>query len=288
MKILVEILKIGKKGLVAMEDTNLFKGDMDRSLNSVPLNRVQILDCIAQEICNECKSYFAFKGGYELTKLLENPRATRDIDLSIQDEKDYEEFKVVLNNIGHKLVDLGVIKNYLVKDKISLTSSGGIECYSEEGNRLFGVDIGLHQLVSGIGKLDFKFGIVNAFVPERMLADKIRAILSEKRFRRTKDLYDCYVLVQNYDLDFLELKKLVNERIGQQVELWDNIPFSDTVLVKYSHAWDKLVLTSFFNPSQSLYKPGFQVVCSLFYKLVDPLKYNYEMVKWSSTQGRWI
>ena len=264
-----------------------FLSEMQENINKEEISKVELLDFIALQICKECKSYFAFKGGYTLSKMLEEPRMTQDIDISIQAKEDYEEFKLVLTSIGNNLIERGLITTYEIKPDITETSSGGIKCRDESGEILVGVDIGLHQLTVGVGRLDFTFDEVNAFVPERMIADKISAILSRKRFRRAKDIYDLYCLTTQYRLNYTLLKELVDMRLEGNEGLWDNIPFNEIVLVQYEHAYDKLVLKSFFN-GEALIKPPFSKVCSLFYKLVEPLKKGELRTEWNNTTGVWM
>ena len=219
--------------------------------------------------------------------MLPEPRMTQDIDISIQAKADYEEFKVVLAKIGDNLIERGIIATYEIKEDITETSSGGIKCKGANGEIIVGVDIGLHQLVFGIGKLDFTFGEVNAFVPERMLADKISAILSRKRFRRVKDIYDLYCIASQYELNYELLSKLIRMRLEGNEGLWDNIPFNEIVLVQYEHAYDKLQLISFFN-NKELTRPSFRDLVETFYKLVEPFKYGKSADSWDNIRRIWV
>lgn len=103
-----------------------------------------------------------------------------------------------------------------------------------------------------------------------MLADKIIAILSRKRFRRTKDLYDFYILVRSFDFDLRKLRSYIDLRGGAE---WDNIPFNDIVLEQYRKAWEKLQLVS-SETGDLMEKLNFEVYLQLFYAVVLPLKTN--------------
>ena len=247
---------------------------------------VEVLDFIVLYICTHIQQHFALKGGYALSKLLEFPRATKDVDFSIEIQEDYDKFKNVLVDIGEILIDKGFITSYEVKDTISATMSGGIK-YKRDGVEVLGVDIGLHQLRSGVGKVDIGFAETNMFKPERMLADKISAILSYKRFRRVKDVYDVYCITNTFYLDYKLLKELTDLRMEGQEDNWNNIPFNDEVIVQYEHAWNKLNLVEMIT-DEPMRKPAFDEVIARFYKLTRPLKYNDIVKSWSSTHGRWL
>lgn len=249
-------------------------------------SNLEVLDFIVLYVCTHIQQHFALKGGYALSKLLEFPRATKDVDFSIEIQEDYDKFKTVLVDIGEILIDKGFITSYDVKDTISTTMSGGIK-YKRDGVEVLGVDIGLHQLRSGVGKVDIGFAETNMFKPERMLADKISAILSRKRFRRVKDIYDVYCITNTFDLDYKLLKELTDLRMEGQEGNWENIPFNEMVLVQYAHAWDKLKLVEMIT-DEPMKKPAFDEVIARFYKLTRPLKYNDTVKSWSSTHGRWL
>lgn len=261
--------------------------DESHDINTASLSRIELLDYVACEICNTCRSYFAFKGGYSLSKMLTNPRMTMDIDMSIQAKEDYEELKTILFNIATKLVNDGIASNFEIKDSVSETSSGGIKIYDLNGALLLGVDIGYHQLVYGIQKFDFNFDEVNVFCPERMLADKISSLLSRSRFRRIKDIYDLYTITVQYKLDYALMKQLVDMRLEGKENLWENIPYTDTVINEMFKAYDKFTAKSYFDESE-LEKPDFSKVLSRFYKLTIPLREGVEYTSWDEINGRWI
>lgn len=89
---------------------------------------------------------------------------------------------------------MGYVANYSIKEEIHERMSGGIDFYAEDGHKVLGVDVGLHDISYGIKHYNLEFTDVDAFTVERMLSDKLIAITTRKRFRRTKDLYDLYAI----------------------------------------------------------------------------------------------
>lgn len=228
----------------------------------------ELLDHMVLRICRGVSAQKAFKGGWMLTKLLKTKsRMTRDIDLSVPRVEDYEEIKIALQEIAQEFLSADIIDNYRLKESITPTSSGGIDFY-KDGQKVLGADIGLHEISWGVKRYDLELVSLDAFKVERMLADKIIAILSRKRFRRTKDLYDFCILVRSFDFDVRELAEYVELRGGAE---WNNIPFNDTVLAQYRKAWDKLELIN-SETGDELFKEDFDSVIELFYSIVLPLK----------------
>lgn len=229
----------------------------------------------------------AFKGGYMLTKLLGgDSRATRDIDFSIQNKEAYESIKNVLEGIANKFLDVGIIDDYNVKETISETSSGGITFYSE-GRLVLGIDIGLHDVMYGTQNYNLNVGNVKAFSVERMLSDKLLAILSRKRFRRTKDLYDFYIITSHFDVDYKELVNCIDRRENYDKSVWNNIPFSDTVLVEYLKAWKKLTVTSSLT-GEEISKPSFSDCINRFNKFALLIKSGCPMNTWLADERVWV
>lgn len=220
----------------------------------------EALDYMVLVISRRLQRPNAFKGGYLLNQLLGNKsRLTHDVDFSIDDQEAYAEVKRILIEIGNTFKEAGLIEAFRVKETIAPRQSGGIDFYDNTGAKVLGVDVGLHSLQWGTTQYNFNIAPLTGFTVERMLSDKIMAILSRKRFRRTKDLYDLWVITNNFDFDSdLVLQFIANRGDAE----WQNIPFSDTVLVEYEKAWNKLILQTPNNGE--LDKPPFDQVIRRF------------------------
>lgn len=228
----------------------------------------ELLDYVVLKICRGIASKKAFKGGWMPTKLIQmKSRVTKDTDLSISCEEAYEEVKVVLKEIAEEFMQAGIIDTYRIKETITATTSGGIDLYKNK-RKILGADIGLHEIRWGVQRYDLSIASLDGFEIERMLADKIIAILSSKRFRRTKDLYDFYIIVWSFDFDLRKLCSYIDRRGGAE---WDNIPFSDVVLEQYQQAWERLDLVG-SQTGKALFKNEFSEVLETFYEIVLPLK----------------
>jgi predicted nucleotidyltransferase component of viral defense system len=201
--------------------------------------RSEILDYIMVFLCERIDvSVSVFKGGYVLTKLIPNEaRLTEDIDFSISEERQYYDIIPVLKDLGENLLSLGIIASYEVKDTIAPTSSGGIKMMPVDGSSNIKIDIGWHDLSWGVSSWQCLGFNCNRFEVERMLSDKISAIYSRKRFRRTKDIYDFYILTNNFDVSLSKLREYITKR--GLIE-WDRDPFREDVLTEYAKSYDKL------------------------------------------------
>ena len=236
-----------------------------------------LLDYMVLVVCRRLQTTKAFKGGYLLNQLLgEQSRMTSDIDFSISDEEGYEQVKVILEDIAQAFTEKGLISEYKIKPTITPTSSGGIDFYNETGAKILGVDVGLHSLEWGVTSYNFDLTDMEGFTVERMLSDKLIAILSRKRFRRTKDLYDFWVITNNFDFDYNKLREFIAKRGNAE---WDNIPFSDTILTEYAKAWNKLRLQSVTN--HVIPKPEFMDALQRFYYVALAIKGNEVHNYWS-------
>lgn len=238
----------------------------------------ELLDYMVLALSRRLNVEKAFKGGYMLNQLLGNAsRMTRDVDFSIHNQDDYESVKRVLAEIAENFKREGIINDYKMKDTIKQTMSGGIDFYGFDGRKILGVDVGLHDIHWGIKQYQLDVAVVEGFEIERMLCDKLIAVLSRKRFRRTKDLYDFFAITSSFDFDYQKLQEYIARRGNAE---WDNIPFSDTAAVAYKKAWERLVLRSFIT-GEDLHKPDFDSVIQRFYKIAIPLKAGIKFQYWN-------
>ena len=279
-------IKLEKLGAFILEDTNsmnIINGVQHLDNNSDTLPNVRhdsssndLLDYITIVVARELGGLAAFKGGYMLNKLLKgDSRMTHDVDFSVKSYETYEELKRLLSNIAEKFKQAGLISDYHVKENISPTMSGGIDMYGSNGTKALGVDIGLHDIGWGVTDYTLDIAKVKGFEIERMLADKIIAILSRKRFRRAKDLYDFWAITNIFDFDFQKLIGYIERRGNAE---WDNLPFSNEVLVQYERAWNKLVLVA--PTGDTLSKPIFKEVVSKFSHIAEDLMNRRGFKKW--------
>ena len=93
------------------------------------MSNIQLLDYIALVLARNMASNIAFKGGWVLRQIMEgHARATKDVDLSAETEKSYDEVKAVLKEIGQLLQARGMIDEFVIKEEIKPTQSGVSQC----------------------------------------------------------------------------------------------------------------------------------------------------------------
>ncbi|KSV57904.1 nucleotidyl transferase AbiEii/AbiGii toxin family protein [Acetivibrio ethanolgignens] len=263
---------------------DIYESENSKYSKLADLSHMEQLDYMVNRLASMFTTSIAFKGGYMLNKLIPGSRMTFDIDFSIEEKKNYEVIKNELGRIAIEFEKAGIIADYKIKDSIAPTSSGGIDMYAASGEKILGVDVGLHNISYGVKHYNIKFTEVQAFEFERMLSDKIIAILSRKRFRRAKDLYDLYAITNYTSIDFKKLVEYIEIRGGAE---WDHIPFSDDVIVQYRKAWEKLVLIDSTVANVALDKPEFDDVLFQFYRFIMPVKNKLDCTKWSPLERRW-
>lgn len=261
-----------------MEKMSVFGDGID--LQGLGLDDQRLMDYLVLVLVRVLKVEKAFKGGYVLNQLIEKSRMTHDVDFSISNKEDYNAVKDCFVKVAEVFKENGYIDSYRLKE-LSPQGSGGIDFYDKNGRKFLGVDVSVHDISWGVQSYNFDVATLDAFRIERMLADKLIAILSEKRFRRTKDLYDFYIITDTFDFSFSTLKEYLRRRGGAK---WENIPFSEEVLVQYRKAWDKLVLQDVHgNP---LGNTDFSKALFRFYSIALPCKDNDDYEKWNHSTLR--
>lgn len=232
----------------------------------------RLYDYIALELAREFGNKLAFKGGYMLTKIMtETARRTVDVDLSILTDEIYDDIKTRLTAICEKFMADGIIDRYTVKDEIKERMTGGADMY-KDNIKVAGVDVGWHSLAYGISLYSINDTDVRGFSIERMLSDKITAILSRKRFRRPKDLYDIHAISSSFDINVAEVMnciKMREQHSGIAIE-WENYPFDEVIIKEYKKAYNKLIVESVYL-GRVIEKPTFEEAFERFSIIVECL-----------------
>lgn len=215
-------------------------------LESVEYNPVNSqMDYMVLELVREFGDRLAFKGGYMLTKLIpDTARQTTDVDFSIQDTALYQRLIKSMEHIGEHFKSIGECSSYKIKQEITPTMSGGMDIYDVYGRKFLGIDVGWHDITYGTTTVSIDICDLRAFEVERMLADKISAILSRKRFRRPKDLYDLYCITNCFDFDANKVNDYILYRTQGAGTDWQNFPFNEVVEHEYQHAYESLKVES--------------------------------------------
>lgn len=231
---------------------------------------IEILDWIIVFLCSRLKSVnLAYKGGYVLMKVFpDTARLSHDIDFSLGEGEIYESIVIpALKDMGELLIQNKCIDSYTIKDSITPTSSGGIKLHRVTKDKVdLGVDIGWHELSYGVQAWDILGVSTTRFSVERMLSDKLLAIFSRKRFRRTKDLYDVHLLVNSCSINIDALREFLDNR-GIN---WELSPFRDDVIEEYGNAYKKLDVKNY--TGASIKKPDFSICMESLAELVRKVR----------------
>lgn len=245
-------------------------------------NNDEYYNYIVLELSREFGNKLAFKGGYMLTKIMtETARRTVDVDLSILTDEIYDDIKTRLSIICDKFINDGVIDSYTIKPEVKPTMSGGVTMY-RDGRNIMGVDVGWHDLTYGITVHKTDVGDIRGFEIERMLSDKVSAILSRKRFRRPKDIYDLCMIMHSFSFNSNKVLDYMQKRessSGVKTE-WQNFPFSDAILREYKKAYDSLIVNSVYE-NRVLTKPDFSHAYDMFSKIVTNLVSDNRLPIWN-------
>lgn len=261
------------------------KDEVEAELESVEYNPInKQMDFMVLTLVREFGDKIAFKGGYMLTKLMpETARQTTDIDFSIASSDLYQSLIATMDKIGRFFISQGMIDRYIVKQEIREFMSGGMDMYDATGRKVLGIDVGWHDLSFGLTTTNVGVTEVTAFTVERMLSDKITAILSRKRFRRPKDIYDLYCITNCFDFSFRLVNEFIMKRTNGVGAEWRNYPFSTTVLTEYAKAYYSLSVNSIVK-DKTLKLPDFDAVIRRFDTICDGCL-SKEDIRWDHLSG---
>lgn len=248
--------------------------------------QMSLLDKLLLQLLEKIDELLVFKGAYMLSKILPSSRMTHDIDLSMLTQKEYEKIKPKLADIGEYFIQKDLADGYQVLELVQNKKSGGLRIKNKIGKNIIGVDISVQDLTYGVKKEDIKIAIVDSYCVERMLSDKLYVILSQKRYRRTKDLYDLYNITNFIDIDYALLKECICKR-GYDEYLFDNIPFSEEDILKYINSWNKLRVRD-VDTGMEKNKPDIGKVLCRLYDFIAPLKFNFDVEHWDSKLSNWV
>ena len=215
------------------------------------------------------------KGNILLNKILpELARSTKDMDLDIvATEEEYKTYILpVLTAHVDKLVDSGEVDFYTVRE-VKHGSICGIKVYKynevEQPLLTFSVDINLISDTEGITLYrTYDYDFYGSSL-EKILSDKLSAVLSSKRYRRMKDFYDIYIILKSdMKVDLHEFMYLFQRQNQEETSgLINTVPFNEMEIDKLYQAWNKLRLGSF--SGEEMVKPKFQDVIKILYKFTD-------------------
>lgn len=225
------------------------------------------------EIAVKIRKDVFLKGNVLLNQICRNTaRGTKDLDMSVISTELYD--TVILPELikfGDTLVSNGLAEFYQVKN-IQPKMSGGIDVKDGQNHTLYSVDVSLSD-IHPLGVVEYTFGgyVVYGSSIEKILADKCLSTLSRKRFRRIKDFYDIYIILDSeVGYDVSSVLELMISKVGREevISLLNNQPFTREVIEQVVKSWNTLVLIRDLDGSK-IDKPNFQSVIDKVYILYD-------------------
>ena len=246
----------------------------------------QVLDYIVQELVNVLGLNIVFKGGYILTKYIgDDSRRSHDVDLNINNVQTYEQIKVILEKVSQHLIDTGKIGFYNIKKAPTSNTSGGIDFYDINKRKILGVDVGLQPMNFGSIKLKINNNSLMCYTVERMLCDKIRAVLSKSRYHRIKDFYDIYIITQHFDINMYKLEEYIDMNTDGQGLDWSDYPYSKEDLTMLNEAYTRLRKESKERFNKDLVNVRFTDLILRLDTLCDALKLKLNYNYWRCDKG---
>lgn len=201
-----------------------------------------------------------FKGGLFLGEYTGKPRYTQDVDASILSHSGYAMVRNALQSFGEQLVEEGVIARYEIKDDVVEGRSGGAKYYDSKDRVALSIDISLH----GGTPLDTMVmdtsiaGQLRLTTIEQIVCDKLSVCFTRSRFRRAKDLYDLWLILQSCTPNVAKVRELLAQREAYPLPV-EKAPFRDDCIVQMEHAYNKFILRDPYSETEQD-KPDFKEV----------------------------
>lgn len=187
---------------------------------------------------------------------------------TLQNRLYYIKIKNSLETIAEKFIEENVIASYDITDEIAPNTAGSISFYNSKNEKLISIIIKYNDLGFGTASYTFSFADLQRFGIERILADKIIAIITSKNLKRTKDLYDLWVLPISFNFSYSKLLDYIELQGGIQCT---DLAVNDDEFVPYAIPWDEFNIVDLNgNP---LEKPHFRDVLRTLNVLVSNLLY---------------
>lgn len=237
---------------------------------------------------HDAENDIILKGGAALMDrvLATNPalyRMTEDIDLHIKTEEAYSK---IFSNLESILNDntLGLV--FKISGHRERSGTGErfkLEVVKPDGN-IFNAKIDMQVGVTY--QVDTEFGVnVNALTYSNysMLADKISVVSSGRLYRRSKDLYDLYILTKLYDCDMEKLIHVILVKRPELITSYTNM-FTPENLPAIEHAYSKFRNVGI--------KPDFDVIYKHLTMFLYPIykRFGGDMTykRWDKELTKWI
>lgn len=246
--------------------------------------KLSMLD-VLDDFVKNCGDYGQIlKGGmalhYYYDTFLPSSRNTMDLDLHIKEKSIWEDFKIN----AFKTATLN--SNYSIEYRMggtTITPNGErvkVDAFKDDENLYsFRIDMnyGLYCTVNNRLK-------INMYSVESILADKISVICSPKIVRRTKDLYDVFLILTHETFNIIKLAEIIKAKTkAKNIQLDTIYLLKPEYLKAISVGYSKLKLN---------YKLDFSDVVTYNLRFILPLldivmgKSNKDLV-WDSKHKNW-
>lgn len=261
----------GDKDRLGFDSTSLLECNLTGEESDI-----QILDWLFTKLVDYMgKDKLTFQGGYVLTKILPDTmvRATTDIDFNVIKKEYINDVLEFMKLVVNTLLDKKIVSDHRIRYGDANDITYGLKMIrSSNGSRKIGFDIGLCTYTTGLISTNINDKEVQIYSVERMLSDKISAMYSRVRGRRTKDLYDIYLLSEKFDINMIKLGELIEVHGGLSCE---DSPCSEEAIEVLRKGYESLKVLSIRDKNIELSKPSFIDVFNRLGTLVSAIGRPY-------------
>lgn len=229
-----------------MKKMDLFGSQPPKDTAPVGVSRRDLLARLASKLNSSTfipGDQLVFKGGLFLGEHTGVPRYTQDVDASVLSCDVYLRAREVLKEFGEELIAEDIIHEYEVLEDVVEKRSGGAKYIDVKGRVLLSIDIslhGAHPLDSFVMDTEL-VGPIRLTTVEQILCDKLSVLFSRSRFRRAKDLYDTWLILENCNPDVNKIAELLQQREVFPLPV-EKAPFRDDCIKEMEHAYERFKL----------------------------------------------
>lgn len=222
---------------------------------------------IVMEILHSFGGGIAFSGGESWEHVISDGTIS---DAAIKSSKLYSDLIEEITKVGEKLIDHKYSTGFRIKEKVTNKTTGGFTVYGNSGEKVLRVIMSWRDYTPNELLLEFSFFHGYEFDVEKVLADKLITVLTSGKVLYPSDLYDIYCISNCFDFSADTIFEYITLSADESGVNWQAYPFNDEIILKYSQAYNKLIIYDpVLNEQREL--PLFRMVLSRFNTICDAL-----------------
>lgn len=258
------------------DETSVFNEDLDDIGGD--LDALSVYTDLFLTMSRRVNKQIILKGNVLLNMLVpQKARKPTDLDVSIADRELFNALKEELSDFSERLMTSGVASSYHLRDIAS--HSGGLDVLNEAGEKLYAVDVNLSNVsLYGNAVYNIQGELVHGSSVDKILRDKCTSILSKRRFKRIRDFYDVFIILDSgLEFDCEKILELMLTEFSNNASLakqFDEFPFGTNSVLALRNLWNAEKFES-LAPEVTSNTVEFSEALKAVYQVLEKLKRCY-------------